>query len=56
MKTVIKDDYYYIVMKFLLSIKLTSYGRKVTPIVKKGVIPIVRNTLDWLGKELSDIQ
>lgn len=31
------------------------YVRKAAPIVKKDVIPIVRNILNWLDKELEDV-
>lgn len=34
---------------------ITPYIRKASPIVKKDIIPIVRNILDWLDKELKDI-
>lgn len=35
--------------------KVVPYVRKASPIVKKDIIPIVRNILDWLDKELSDV-
>lgn len=35
--------------------KVVPYIRKAAPIVKNDVIPIVRNILDWLDKELKDV-
>lgn len=35
--------------------KVVPYVRKAAPIVKKDVIPIVRNILNWLEKELEDV-
>lgn len=34
---------------------ITPYVRKASPIIKNDVIPIVRNILDWLDKELKDV-
>lgn len=31
------------------------YVKKAAPVVKKDIIPIVRNILDWLDKELSNV-
>jgi len=36
--------------------KVIPYVRKASPIVKKDIIPIVRNILDWLDKELSEVK